>query len=131
MSVYSLPNKQQMTGMWLQICVAVVLSASVSVAYTVPKARIDILRPRGFSVSIPSAVGIQTFSFHGNLNIPMAGLENGQISADVIKPVNGRWIFVDRKHEVKAGDVLYYWLYVQKDALGYRRDDQIHIFKGA
>lgn len=60
----------------------------------------------------------------------MEGLENGQFSADILKHKNGRWTFTNRKHEIKPGDVLYYWLYVQKDSLGYRRDDQKHEFTG-
>lgn len=120
-----------MTGMGLVACFAVVLGASMAGAYTVPIARIDVLHPRGFAASIPDTPGMQSFAFHGNLNIPMVGLESGQIAADVLKPIKGRWIFVDRKHEVKPGDVLYYWMYVQKDSLGYRRDDQKHIFTGA
>lgn len=120
-----------MAIMWIKICFAVMLSASAGVAYTLPKPRIEVLHPRGFLLSIPDSPGIQAFSFHGNLNLPMAGLENGQIAAEVLKHKSGRWTFVDRKHEIKPGDVLYYWLYVQKDSLGYRRDDQKHIFTGA
>lgn len=107
------------------------LSIPFVLAYTVPKARIEVLHPKGFSVSIPDTPGIQMFAFHGNLNSPMEGLENGQFSADVLKHKNGRWTFANRKHEIKSGDVLYYWLYVQKDSLGYRRDDQKHDFTGA
>lgn len=117
--------------MWIQLCFVVMLSVPFILAYTVPKARIEVLHPKGFSVSIPDTPGIQMFAFHGNLNSPMEGLENGQFSADVLKHKNGRWTFANRKHEIKPGDVLYYWLYVQKDSLGYRRDDQKHEFTGA
>lgn len=60
----------------------------------------------------------------------MDGLENGQFSADILKHKNGRWTFTNRKHEIKPGDTLYYWLYVQKESIGYRRDDQKHEFTG-
>lgn len=98
--------------------------------YVVPKARVEVLHPKGFQLSIPDIPGIQMFAFHGNLNSPMEGLENGQFSADILKPKNGRWTFTNRKHEIKVGDMLFYWLYVQKDSLGYRRDDQKHEFTG-
>lgn len=112
------------------IFLAFVLNKSIVIAYVVPKARIEVLHPKGFSVSIPDTPGIQLFAFHGNLNSPMDGLEAGQFSADILKHKNGRWTYVNRKHEIKPADVMYYWLYVQKDSLGYRRDDQKHEFTG-
>lgn len=108
----------------------VVLNVALAASYVVPKARIEVLHPKGFTVSIPDVPGIQTFSFHGNLNSPMEGLENGQFSAEILKHKGGRWTFMNRKHEIKPGDVLYYWLYVQKDSIGYRRDNQKHEFTG-
>lgn len=101
-----------------------------SQVYMVPKARIEVLHPKGFTVSIPDAQGIQLYAFHGNLNQEMDGLEAGQFSQDILKSRSGRWVFTNRKHEIKPGDILYYWLYVQKDSLGYRRDDQRHEFTG-
>lgn len=117
-------------GFVLLFAFILMLCVALAVGYVVPKARIEVLRPKGFSVSIADHPGIQSFAFHGNLNSPMEGLENGQFSADVLKHKNGRWTFTDRKHEIKPGDILYYWLYVQKDSLGYRRDDQKHEFTG-
>lgn len=114
----------------IEVSIVLAMYVALSVAYVVPKARIDVLHPKGFSVSIPDAPGIQLFAFHGNLNSPMDGLENGQFSADILKNKNGRWTFINRKHEIKSGDVLYYWLYVQKESLGFRRDDQKHEFTG-
>lgn len=112
------------------ICLGVWLQFTNGERYTVPAARIEVLHPRGFSVSIPDTPGIQLFAFHGNLNSPMEGLEAGQFSADILKHKNGRWTFTDKKHEIKLGDTLYYWLYVQKDSTGFRRDDQKHTFAG-
>lgn len=109
---------------------SVIVRLTVGQRYAVPPARIDVLHPKGFSVSIPDASGIQLFAFHGNLNSPMEGLEAGQFSADILKHKGGKWTFTDKKHEIKAGDTLYYWLYVQKDSMGYRRDDQKHVFTG-
>lgn len=112
------------------ICMSILMRLVIGDRYTVPPARIEVNHPKGFSVSIPDTQGIQLFAFHGNLNSPMEGLEAGQFSADILKHKGGRWTFTDKKHEIKVGDTLYYWLYVQKDAMGYRRDDQKHVFSG-
>lgn len=120
--------------MAIRYCIALayfVLQFTLTVqVYTVPKARIEVLHPKGFSVSIPDVPGIQLFAFHGNLNNPLEGLEAGQFSQDILKSKNGHWTFTNKKYEIKAGDTIYYWLYVQKDTLGYRRDDQRHEFTG-
>lgn len=112
------------------VCLCILLPLVACERYTVPPARIEVNHPKGFSVSVPDSQGIQLFAFHGNLNSPMEGLEAGQFSADILKHKGGRWTFTDKKHEIKVGDTLYYWLYVQKDSMGYRRDDQKHVFSG-
>lgn len=114
----------------LVVCVGISMTLVDCAGYSVPKARIDVNHPKGFSVSIPDTPGVQLYAFHGNLNSPMEGLEPGQFSQDISKHKHGRWTFTDKKHEIKPGDILYYWLYVQKDSLGYRRDDQRHVFTG-
>ncbi|KAJ8877940.1 hypothetical protein PR048_022399 [Dryococelus australis] len=68
--------------------------------------------------------GVQLFAFHGNVNKPMEGLEGGHLSRDILKPKEGRWVFEDPRVRLKLNDTIYYWLYVQVDGLGYRRDDQ-------
>lgn len=65
---------------FIVIGLAFVLSKVNAATYAVPKARIEVLHPKGFSVSIPDTPGIQMFAFHGNLNSPMDGLEAGQFS---------------------------------------------------
>ncbi|XP_072385465.1 uncharacterized protein [Diabrotica undecimpunctata] len=96
--------------------------------YEVPKPRFKVL-PKGFRVSIPQEEGIQLFAFHGNLNVPMNGLEAGQFSQDVVQSKRGRWIFEDRQTKLKRGDVIYYWLFVIKDHLGYRRESGVYLVK--
>jgi hypothetical protein len=68
--------------------------------------------------------GIQLFAFHGNVNKEMNGLEAGQMARDIIKAKNGRWTFYDDRLRLKVGDVIYYWLYVQYEGLGYQKLDQ-------
>ncbi|XP_046993386.1 splicing factor 3B subunit 2-like [Schistocerca americana] len=92
--------------------------------YTVPPPLIEALSPRGLRISIPDELGIELFAVHANINKPMGLLEAGQISVDITKPKAGRWVYEDRRVRLKPGDVINYWLYVQADGLGYRRDDQ-------
>jgi hypothetical protein len=59
-----------------------------------------------------------------NVNKELNGLEAGQIARDIIKPKNGRWVYQDDRLRLNIGDVLYYWLYVQYEGLGYQKLDQ-------
>lgn len=47
----------QMIARTLEIVFVLILSVAFSIAYVVPKARIDVLHPKGFSVSIPDTPG--------------------------------------------------------------------------
>nr|CAI5821560.1 unnamed protein product [Callosobruchus analis] len=69
--------------------------------FVVPDATIEVLRPKGFRVSIPDQEGIKLFAFHGKLNEEMNGREGGTFSRDIPKPKNGRWTFVDKTTELK------------------------------
>ncbi|XP_075224692.1 beta-1,3-glucan-binding protein-like [Lycorma delicatula] len=90
--------------------------------YTVPPALIELLDPQGFQVSIPDHEGITLFAFHGNVNEDFEmGHEAGQMAQDVLRKKNGRWTYINRNIRLKKGDILYYWLYVIKDKLGYER----------
>jgi hypothetical protein len=68
--------------------------------------------------------GVELFAFHGNVNKELFGLEAGQLSRDVTKQKNGRWVFQDDRLKLNIGDVIYYWLYVQYEGRGYQRLDQ-------
>jgi hypothetical protein len=68
--------------------------------------------------------GVQLFAFHGNVNKELEGLEAGQMSRDVTKAKNGRWVFKDDRLKLSVGDVINYWLYVQHEGLGYHKLDQ-------
>lgn len=92
--------------------------------YVVPDAKFEALKPRGLRVSIPDEPGIQLFAFHGNVNKEMNGLEAGQLARDIIKAKNGRWVFLDDRLKLNVGDVIYYWLYVIYEGLGYQKLDQ-------
>lgn len=98
--------------------------------YEVPKPTIEVLKPKGFKVSILDEDGISLFAFHGNVNREMDGLEAGDMSKDILKKHKGRWTFFERKLKLKKGDTVYFWLYVLKDGLGYRLDDASFVYNG-
>lgn len=104
-------------------CASAVWAAS---PYTVPEPIIEVFSPKGLRVSIPDHDGIRLFAFHGVVNRDLNGLEAGDLSQDILKPTNGRWVFEDRKLKLNPGDVLNFWLFVIKGKLGYRLDDQTY-----
>lgn len=106
----------------------VLILSGVLSDYEVPTANLKILQPKGFRVSIPDEDGVQLFAFHANLNKPLDNLEAGRFSKDIMRPRGGRWIFEDKQTKLKKGDVIYYWLFVIKNHLGYRSElQEFHI----
>lgn len=98
--------------------------------YSVPKATVKVFQSKGFSVSIPDTPGLSLFAFHGKINSKLGSLEGGTFSKDVLQPVNGLWTFRDDATKLKVGDVINYWLFVEKDKLGYRQDLQTFVVEG-
>lgn len=68
--------------------------------------------------------GVELFGFHGKINKPILQIEPGEISQDVTVPTDGRLVYVDLNIRLKVNDVIYYWVFVQHDQLGFRRDEQ-------
>lgn len=116
----------------LVVCATILIGQVIGeeVKYTIPTAYVERNKPNGFSVSIPHSDGIELFAFHGNLNSPVVHTEACQFSADISKHINNRWTFTNQTKTISRGDKLYYSLYVLKDGLGYRLDNQKHIFTG-
>lgn len=127
-SVWNLKAIMKLHFSWCVVFASV--SAFVSYGYEIPEPKIDVLKPRGFRISIPHEDGIRIFSFHGNVNKEMDGLEAGDMSQDILQQRNGRWTFEEPKTKLKKGDIVYYWLYIEKDGLGYRLDDASFVFNG-
>lgn len=98
--------------------------------YHIPEPVITAFKPKGFEISIPHEEGVILFAFHANINRQMNYLEAGQISKDITKKVGNRWVFKDKNLHLRTGDILYYWLFVIKDGLGYRRDDGVFTVEG-
>ncbi|XP_018570099.1 beta-1,3-glucan-binding protein 1-like, partial [Anoplophora glabripennis] len=106
------------------------LALYVPQEYVVPEPKFEVYSSGGFSVSIPHEDGIQLFSFHGNVNRPMVGLTAGQFSRDVVSRNNDRWVYENKNAKLELGDVIYFWVLIIKDNLGYRYDNGQFVFKG-
>ncbi|RZF33477.1 hypothetical protein LSTR_LSTR010133 [Laodelphax striatellus] len=107
------------------------ITGEVVGAYEVPPAIVEPLRPVGFRVSIPDHPGITLFAFHGNFNKDFEnGHEAGEVAVDVLRKKNGFWTYTNRSKKLKEGDIIYYWLYVIKDGLGYERLFQSYLVDG-
>ncbi|CAG2057183.1 unnamed protein product, partial [Timema podura] len=92
-------------------------------------------KKRGITETVDDAsyrtddLGVQLFAFHGSVNKPLYDLEAGDMSRDVLTPHQGRWVFEEPGLRLRPGDIVYFWLYVQVDGLGYRKDHQYWIVK--
>ncbi|XP_071566751.1 gram-negative bacteria-binding protein 1-2 [Temnothorax nylanderi] len=93
-------------------------------AYQPPPATVRPLHPTGLRVSIPDEHGITLVAFHIKFNEDFDGLEAGHIAKDIIKVRNGRWTYEDRRTELKRDDIIYYWIHVVYQGLGYNLVDQ-------
>lgn len=120
--------------MFQTLCIFVFCFLSVVISsdmkYSVPKATIRPFVSKGFSVSIPDSPGLKIFAFHGSINTELDSLEAGTFSKDILQPEDGLWIFSDASTKLNVGDVINYWLFVEKDGLGYRQDLQKFVVKG-
>lgn len=63
-------------------------------------------------------------AFHIKFNEDFDSLEAGQIARDIIKVRNGRWTYQDRNTQLKRDDMIYYWVHVVYNGLGYNLLDQ-------
>ncbi|XP_032668983.1 beta-1,3-glucan-binding protein-like [Odontomachus brunneus] len=70
--------------------------------------------------------GITLVAFHVKFNEDFDGLEAGHIAKDILKIRNGRWTYQDRNTMLKRDDIIYYWVHVVYQGLGYNLIDQSH-----
>ncbi|OXU21136.1 hypothetical protein TSAR_005182 [Trichomalopsis sarcophagae] len=94
--------------------------------FVVPEALVQPLTPVGIRISIPDEPGITLVAFHVKFNEAFNGLEAGTIARDIMKPNNGRWTYEDRSTKLKSNDIVYYWIHVVYNRLGYNLLDQEH-----
>lgn len=98
--------------------------------FTIPDINIQAIDPKGLMVSIPDSPGIQLFAFHGNVNQPIKGKEDGTINRAITQAENGVWSFTDPTVQLKPGDIIYYWIFVQHQRLGFdKQEQQFSVFK--
>lgn len=74
--------------------------------------------------------GITLVAYHVKFNEDFYSLEAGVISIDIIKPRNGRWVYEDHTTELKNGDMIYFWVHVVYQGLGYNLLNQEHRVTG-
>ncbi|RZC41379.1 Gram-negative bacteria binding protein 2 [Asbolus verrucosus] len=93
--------------------------------FVIPEVTLEAYEPKGFRASIPALEGIQMFAFHGNVNKEITQIDPGQFSKDFTSPSdNNMWSYFNDELSLKVGDVVYYWIFIQYDKLGYRKDAQ-------
>ncbi|XP_012259435.2 beta-1,3-glucan-binding protein-like [Athalia rosae] len=97
-----------------------------SAQYEPPKPKILPLYPRGVHFSIPDEEGITLVAFHAKFNEDFNGLEAGTIARDIVRVKNNRWIYEDHTTRLKLGDIIYLWIHVIFEGLGYNLLDQVH-----
>lgn len=69
-------------------------------------------------------------AYHVKFNSEFRGLEAGTIARDITKVRDGKWTYEDRSTKLKEGDVIYYWIHVVYEGLGYNLLEQQHIVNG-
>jgi len=62
-------------------------------------------------------------AFHVKFNEDFDGLEAGHIAKDILKVRDGRWTYQDRHTQLKRDDIIYYWIHVVYQGLGYNSID--------
>lgn len=63
-------------------------------------------------------------AYHVKVNEDFDGLEAGQIAKDILKVRDGRWTYQDRHTQLKRDDIIYYWIHVVYQGLGYNTIDK-------
>lgn len=64
------------------------------------------------------------FAFHGKINEEISQIEPGDFSDDIKTKDDGRLTYYNPNLELKKGDIVHYWYFVQNNQLGYRKDAQ-------
>ncbi|KAF2893393.1 hypothetical protein ILUMI_12787 [Ignelater luminosus] len=109
------------------------ISTTTTREYTIPHITVEPLRPKGLKVFIPDDKEIRSFAFHANINDRINGREEGTLSEEIIKPIDGFWTFLDKHVYLQPDDVIYYWVKVNcfdgNQNVLYYKDNQIFVVK--
>ncbi|KAK4886921.1 hypothetical protein RN001_003192 [Aquatica leii] len=105
----------------LLLCVLQVQS-NLDKTYDVPIPDINI-RSNGFDVSINDEDGISLVYFYGKI---MNASENEIVVMKSYEKTENTWILRSNYNNLKEGDIIYYWLYIKKNGVGYRLTPQYY-----
>lgn len=75
------------------------------------------------SIHVSAEPGIELFGFHANVNKEIDATEPGEIAGDVtVDPAKRTDVisYMNPNLMLKVGDIVYYWIYIQHNYLGYR-----------
>ncbi|KAJ2956395.1 hypothetical protein NQ176_g11322 [Zarea fungicola] len=102
--------------------------AAVGYTYTIPQATVKTRFPKGMSISIPHDPGLSSVTFHIRINKKFDGIEDGQITANIKKPIDGLWFFKSKYTPIREGDIMYYWILAVHEGRTYNLIDQFFVF---
>ncbi|XP_055532940.1 beta-1,3-glucan-binding protein 2-like [Wyeomyia smithii] len=95
--------------------------------YRPPRPRFEVYQPQGLIVWIPAESGITSFTFHGKANQRFVDEhEVGHWAQTISRSKDGRFLFVDRKAELKIGDVIYFKTIITHNGVTYRGNFGVH-----
>ncbi|XP_044269659.1 beta-1,3-glucan-binding protein-like [Tribolium madens] len=93
--------------------------------FAIPDATLEAYTPKGFRASIPALPGIQMFAFHANVNKNITQVDPGDYRQDYTSPEGKVWSYFNSDLSLQIGDTVHYWVFVQFEKLGYRKDNVI------
>ncbi|XP_066254945.1 beta-1,3-glucan-binding protein-like [Euwallacea similis] len=89
--------------------------------YHIPVIKFEAFAPKGLRVSIPAQDKVERFAIHLNIGNPIEEMEPGDISAYITKPSKGRFTYFDPEIQLNNSVVIYYWVFVQYDQMGFKK----------
>ncbi|KAF5298991.1 hypothetical protein FQA39_LY11623 [Lamprigera yunnana] len=111
------------------LLLVVTFICTVNAQYAIPSLTLEALKKGGFRVYIPDVPGTEFFAFHANINDRLQPQHPGTINAETKSSKNGFWV-LEFDNQLKVGDVVSYWIFVNAHHLGYRKDgDPIKVQK--
>lgn len=70
------------------------------------------------------APGLRVFGFHANVNEAIRPTQHGDVASDIYVARDGRWTYENSAVQIKNGDVVNYWIYVQVNEKNYKKVDR-------
>lgn len=74
--------------------------------------------------------GVAYFAFHGSINKNLRTGEPGDFYENTPQKSGREWAYENSRVQLRPGDVLYFWMYVQHDEFGYHLNDQRATYPG-